>query len=80
MKCTSKDSNTIFLRLRIGDSEGYARNIHFPFDIEANIATSVASEMVAELNLPNQDVTTIVEMIDAEIEALVPEWKPRASF
>lgn len=80
VKCTSKDSNTIFLRLRIGDSEGCARNIHFPFDIEADTAMIVASEMVAELNLPNQDVTTIAEMIDAEIEALVPEWKPRASF
>jgi len=80
VKGTSKDHNTIFLRLRVGDSEGCARNIHFPFDIEADTAMIVASEMVAELNLPNQDVTTIAEMIDAEIEALVPEWKPRASF
>ena len=37
---------------------------------------SVASEMVAELDLSNQDVTTIAEMIDAEILALVPEWNP----
>lgn len=80
LKDTSKDHNTIFLRLRIGDSEGCARNIHFPFDIEGDTAMIVASEMVAELNLPNQDVTTIAEMIDAEIQALVPEWKPGASF
>ena len=37
---------------------------------------SVASEMVAELDLSDQDVTTIAEMIDAEILALVPEWNP----
>lgn len=36
----------------------------------------VASEMVAELDLSDQDVTTIAEMIDAEILALVPEWQP----
>ena len=37
---------------------------------------SVASEMVAELDLSDQDVTTIAEMIDVEILALVPEWNP----
>lgn len=37
---------------------------------------SVASEMVAELDLSDQDVTTIAEMIDAEILALVPKWNP----
>ena len=37
---------------------------------------SVASEMVAELDLSDQDVTTIAEMIDVEILALVPKWNP----
>jgi WNK lysine deficient protein kinase len=59
-----------------GALAGHIRSIHFPFDIEADTAMSVASEMVAELDLSDQDVTTIAEMIDAEILALVPEWNP----
>ncbi|KAK7275092.1 hypothetical protein RIF29_16199 [Crotalaria pallida] len=35
--------------------EGYIRNIHFPFDIAADTSTSVASEMVEELELTDQD-------------------------
>jgi hypothetical protein len=70
------DDDTIFLRLRIADHDGHSRNIHFPFNVETDTAMSVASEMVAELDLSDQDVTTIAEMIDVEILALVPEWKP----
>ncbi|CAM6024722.1 unnamed protein product [Sphagnum balticum] len=70
------DDDTIFLRLRIADHDGEDRNIHFPFNVETDTAMSVASEMVAELDLSDQDVTTIAEMIDVEILALVPEWKP----
>ncbi|KAF9603280.1 hypothetical protein IFM89_034613 [Coptis chinensis] len=69
-----KDVNTIFLKLRIADSSGHVRNIHFPFDIEVDTALSVASEMVAELDLTDQDVTTIAEMIDSEIQTHIPEW------
>lgn len=39
-------------------------------------ALSVATEMVAELDITDQDVTRIAEMIDGEIASLVPEWKP----
>ncbi|KAG0617775.1 hypothetical protein M758_4G014100 [Ceratodon purpureus] len=76
VKGKRRDDDTINLRLRIANLEGHIRNIHFPFDIEADTAMSVASEMVAELDLSDQDVTTIAEMIDAEILALVPEWNP----
>ncbi|KAG0568475.1 hypothetical protein KC19_6G021800 [Ceratodon purpureus] len=76
VKGKRKDDDTIFLRLRIADHDGHSRNIHFPFDIEGDTAMCVASEMVAELDLSDQDVTTIAEMIDAEILALVPEWRP----
>ena len=31
--------------------------------------------MVSELDITNQDVAKIAEMIDAEISALVPDWK-----
>ncbi|KAI3870953.1 hypothetical protein MKX03_025141 [Papaver bracteatum] len=71
-----KDINTIFLKLRIPDPTGHARNIHFPFDIEVDTALSVASEMVVELDLTNQDVTTIADMIDLEIRSHIPEWVP----
>lgn len=69
-----KDLNTIFLKLRIADSTGHAQNIHFPFDIEADTSISVATEMVVQLDLTDQDVTAIAEMIDAEIQAHIPEW------
>ena len=41
-------------------------------------ALSVATEMVAELDITDQDVTRIADMIDGEIASLVPEWKPGA--
>uniref|UniRef100_A0A6N2LXG0 non-specific serine/threonine protein kinase n=1 Tax=Salix viminalis TaxID=40686 RepID=A0A6N2LXG0_SALVM len=66
----------IFLRLRIADKEGHIRNIYFPFDIETDTALSVATEMVAELDITDQDVTKIADMIDGEITSLVPEWRP----
>ncbi|XVF11673.1 hypothetical protein REPUB_Repub08aG0047500 [Reevesia pubescens] len=71
-----KDLNTIFLKLRISDSTGHVRNIHFPFDIEADTATAVASEMVEELDLTDQDVSTISEIIESEIRSHVPDWVP----
>lgn len=72
-----KDDNTIFLQLRIADSSGHYRNIHFPFDIEADTAIAVASEMVEELDLTDQDVSAIAEMIDSEIRSHIPDWAPR---
>ncbi|XP_022735844.1 probable serine/threonine-protein kinase WNK3 isoform X1 [Durio zibethinus] len=71
-----KDLTTIFLKLRIVDSRGHIRNIHFPFDIEADTATAVASEMVEELDLTDQDVATIAEMIESEIWSHIPDWVP----
>lgn len=53
---------------------GHYRNIHFPFDIEADTAVAVASEMVEELDLSDQDVSTIAEMIDAEIRSHISDW------
>ncbi|OMO51970.1 hypothetical protein CCACVL1_29467 [Corchorus capsularis] len=74
-----KDLNTIFLKLRISDSTGHIRNIHFPFDIEADTATSVAGEMVEELDLTDQDVPTICEMIENEIRSHMPDWTAEVS-
>ncbi|GAB4835976.1 Serine/threonine-protein kinase wnk1 [Ancistrocladus abbreviatus] len=71
-----RDDGSIFLRLRITDKEGRVRNIYFPFDIEIDTALSVAMEMVAELDIHDQDVTRIADMIDGELVSLVPNWKP----
>ncbi|KAI9076485.1 hypothetical protein K1719_041471 [Acacia pycnantha] len=76
IKGKRKDDGGIFLRLRIADKEGHIRNIYFPFDIETDTALSVATEMVAELDMTDQDVTRIADMIDGEIASLVPEWRP----
>lgn len=69
-----KDLNTVFLKLRIADSTGQIRNIHFPFDIEVDTSAAVASEMVEELDLTDQDASAISEMIDTEIRTYVPNW------
>ncbi|KAK1581380.1 hypothetical protein Q3G72_005560 [Acer saccharum] len=76
IKGKRRDDGVIFLRLRIADKEGRIRNIYFPFDIEIDTAFSVATEMVAELDITDQDVTKISDMIDGEIASLVPEWRP----
>lgn len=76
IKGKRKEDGSIFLRLRIADKDGPIRNIYFPFDIEIDTALSVATEMVAELDLNDQDVTRIADMIDGEISSLVPEWRP----
>ncbi|XP_052175138.1 probable serine/threonine-protein kinase WNK3 [Diospyros lotus] len=69
-----KDLNTIVLKLRIADSTGHIRNIHFPFDIDVDTALAVASEMVEELDLTDQDVSNIAAMIDSEIRSYIPDW------
>ncbi|KAH6761559.1 with no lysine kinase 3 [Perilla frutescens var. hirtella] len=71
-----KDHNTIFLKLRIADSSGNIRNIHFPFDIEEDTSIAVASEMVEELDLTDHDVTVIADIIDSEFQSLIPDWEP----
>ncbi|KAL9235108.1 hypothetical protein vseg_009901 [Gypsophila vaccaria] len=75
IKGKKRDDGSIFLRLRIADKEGRIRNIYFPFDIELDTALSVATEMVGELDITDQDVTSIADMIDGEIASLVPGWK-----
>lgn len=75
IKGRRREDDDIFLRLRIADKEGRIRNIYFPFDIENDTALTVATEMVAELDITEQDVTKIADMIDGEIASLVPEWK-----
>ncbi|KAJ6791365.1 putative serine/threonine-protein kinase WNK9 [Iris pallida] len=76
IKGRRKDDGGIFLRLRITDKDGRVRNIYFPFDVESDTALSVATEMVAELDITDYEVTRIAEMIDSEVASLVPGWEP----
>ncbi|WOL15218.1 putative serine/threonine-protein kinase WNK9 [Canna indica] len=76
IKGKQREDGNIFLRLRISDKDGCVRNIYFLFDIEADTALSVATEMVAELDIIDYDVTRIADMIDGEVASLVPNWKP----
>ncbi|KAJ0571245.1 putative protein kinase WNK-NRBP family [Helianthus annuus] len=80
VKGQMRDLNTVFLKLRIEDTTGHVRNIHFPFDTDNDTSIAVASEMVEELDLTDQDVSTIAEMIDAEIRSCIPDWAPRDFF
>ncbi|KAI7727602.1 hypothetical protein M8C21_012982, partial [Ambrosia artemisiifolia] len=80
IKGQMRDLNTVFLKLRIEDTTGHVRNIHFPFDTDNDTSIAVASEMVEELDLTDQDVSTIAEMIDAEISSCIPDWAPRDFF
>ncbi|KAE8729112.1 putative serine/threonine-protein kinase WNK1 [Hibiscus syriacus] len=75
IKGRMRDDGGIFLRLRIVDQEGRIRNIYFPFDVETDTALSVATEMVAELDITDQDVMKIADMIDGEIASLIPKWR-----
>ncbi|KAH7513679.1 hypothetical protein FEM48_Zijuj11G0006500 [Ziziphus jujuba var. spinosa] len=68
--------NTISLTLRIADSVGRVRNIHFAFYLDSDTTISIAGEMVEQLDLSNEDVTVIAELIDNLIMKLVPSWKP----
>ncbi|KAL8153666.1 hypothetical protein V2J09_011426 [Rumex salicifolius] len=74
IKGKSSDDGSIFFRLRTIDKQGHIRNIYFPFDIENDTALSVATEMVAELDMIQQEATKIADMIDGEIASLVPDW------
>ncbi|XVE89841.1 hypothetical protein DITRI_Ditri20bG0026900 [Diplodiscus trichospermus] len=76
IKGKRRDDGGIFLRLRTADKEGRIRNIYFPFDVETDTALSVATEMVTELDITDQDATKIADMIDGELASLVPDWRP----
>ncbi|XP_076931121.1 putative serine/threonine-protein kinase WNK9 [Bidens hawaiensis] len=75
IKGRRNEDDDIVLKLRIADKEGRVRNIYFRFDIEADTAFDVANEMVADLDIANQNVHKIADMINGEIMCLVSEWQ-----
>lgn len=55
---------------------GRIRNIHFLFFLDSDTALSVASEMVEQLELVDQNDIFIAELIDLLLLSLIPSWKP----
>lgn len=76
LKGEKNDDNSVSLVLRIADSSGRVRNIHFIFYLDTDTALLVASEMVEQLELSNHDVVFIADFIDCLIMKLVPNWMP----
>ncbi|CAM6087170.1 unnamed protein product [Calypogeia fissa] len=70
------DDDTLSLRLRIADYQGHVRQIQFPFVLDVDTAMGVASEVIAEFELLDEDLMTIADIIDAEVRELVPDWQP----
>ncbi|KAM1432892.1 hypothetical protein ACFXTO_015384 [Malus domestica] len=76
LKAEKNSDRTVSLTLRIADTCGRVRNIHFEFYLDSDTAISIAGEMVEQLDLPHEDVSVIAELIDNLIMKLVPGWKP----
>ncbi|ERN05381.1 probable serine/threonine-protein kinase WNK5 [Amborella trichopoda] len=73
------DDDTIFLSVQMADKEGRVRKIYFPFDIVTDTVMDVATEMVKELEITDQDPIDIAALMEAEISSLVPDWKNKVS-
>ncbi|GLT79796.1 hypothetical protein SLA2020_512710 [Shorea laevis] len=80
LKGMKNDDNSVSLTLRIADSGGRVRNIHFLFYLDTDTALSVAAEMVEQLELAEHDVAFIADLIDYLIIKLLPEWKPSSDY
>lgn len=80
LKGEKNDDSSISLILRIADSCGHVRNIHFLFYLDSDTALSVAGEMVEQLDLSDYDVIFIADFIDFLIMKLVPGWKPSTDY
>ncbi|XLS80565.1 hypothetical protein HN51_046396, partial [Arachis hypogaea] len=73
------DDNSISLTLRIADTNGGVRNIHFLFYFDTDTALAVASKMVEHLELADHDVAFIIDLIDYLVFKLLPWWKPSST-
>lgn len=76
LRAEQNTDTTVSLTLRIADTCGRVRNIHFNFYLDSDTAMSIAGEMVEQLDLSHEDVSVIAELIDKLIMKLVPGWKP----
>ncbi|CAL9053122.1 unnamed protein product [Musa banksii] len=76
LKGEKNDDNSVSLILRIADTYGRVRNIHFLFYLDSDTALAVAAEMVEQLDLSDYDVVFIADFIDFLIMRLIPGWRP----
>ncbi|CAN0889521.1 Probable serine/threonine-protein kinase WNK4 [Linum grandiflorum] len=77
LKGMKNEDNSVSLSMRIADSHGQVKNIHFIFYLDSDTAVAVAAEMVEQLELAAEhDVAFIAEFIDYLIMKLHPGWKP----
>ncbi|KFK32978.1 hypothetical protein AALP_AA6G313800 [Arabis alpina] len=67
------DDITASMLLRIADSSGKGRIVHFAFFLNSDTATAIAEEMVEELHLTSQEVIVIADMIDDLIMQLISD-------
>ncbi|KAI8027416.1 putative serine/threonine-protein kinase WNK4 [Camellia lanceoleosa] len=80
LRGVKNDDNSVSLTLRIADSGGRVRNIHFLFYLDSDTALSVAGEMVEQLELADHEVAFIAEFIDYLIMRIRPGWKPSSDY
>ncbi|KAJ8464996.1 hypothetical protein OPV22_027548 [Ensete ventricosum] len=78
LKGEKNEDNSVSLVLRIADTYGPVRNIHFVFYLDSDTALAVAAEMVEQLDLSDYDVVFIADFIDFLIMKLIPGWRPAA--
>uniref|UniRef100_A0A1J3EV60 non-specific serine/threonine protein kinase n=1 Tax=Noccaea caerulescens TaxID=107243 RepID=A0A1J3EV60_NOCCA len=67
------DDSTASMLLRIGDSSGKGKIVHFAFYLDSDTATAIAEEMVEQLDLTSQEVVVIANMIDDLIIQLISD-------
>lgn len=74
-----RDKRLLSLRLKIVEPDESSRTIEFEFDITSDTATSVATEMVAVLELSPDDAHAISAAMESEIKNLLPSLEGQAS-
>lgn len=74
-----KETRLLNLRLKIVEPDETSRTVEFEFDMNSDTATSVASEMVAVLELSPEDAFAISAAMEAEISTLLSSLEGHAS-
>ncbi len=74
-----RKQRVLSLRLKIMEPDDSTRTIEFEFDITSDTATSVATEMVAVLELSPEDAQAISAAMESEITNLLPSLEGQAS-
>lgn len=74
-----RNQRVLSLRLKIMEPDDSTRTIEFEFDLTSDTATSVATEMVAVLELSPEDAQAISAAMESEISNLLPSLEGQAS-